>query len=94
MTRVEAWLKCREMLVDRQFAAVAYQRSDGEGRVVIGCRQAGEYLEVAIPAGYDEFELMGRMQARTSGQQWGGTGYRAALERERIARERAERKAA
>lgn len=63
MTRAEAWVKCRELLTGRQFAAVAYQRKDGEGRVVIGCREAGGYIEVAVPSGYDEFELIGRISS-------------------------------
>ena len=89
MTRAEAWTACRDALVGANFAAIAYQRADGEGRVVIGCRTAGQYLEMAFPAGYDEFELVGRISARLAGTQWDGAAYSAAVERHNKARERA-----
>ena len=66
------------------------QRKDGAGRVVIGSRAAGEFIEVEIPAGYDEFELIGRISARLAGSQWDGPAYLAAVERN--ARERAKGK--
>lgn len=93
MNRAEAWLACKAGLQDAPLSIVAYQRPDGLGRVVIGSREAG-YLEVEIPAGYDEFELAGRISARIEGKQWDGAAYLAGVEREHKARERAERKAA
>ena len=94
MTRAEAWNACKAGLEGRELSIVAYQRKDGAGRVVIGSRAAGEFIEVEIPAGYDEFELAGRIGARLEGKEWDGAAYRAGLEREQKARERAERKAA
>lgn len=94
MTRAEAWNACRAGLEGKSLCIVAYQRADGAGRLVIGCRAAGEFLEMEFPPGYDEFELAGRIGARLEGKQWDGAAYRAGVEREHKARERAERKAA
>lgn len=90
MTRAEAWNACKAGLEGRELSIVAYQRKDGAGRVVIGSRAAGEFIEVEIPAGYDEFELIGRISARLAGSQWDGPAYLAAVERN--ARERAKGK--
>lgn len=94
MTRAEAWNACRAGLEGKSLCIVAYQRADGAGRLVIGCRAAGEFLEMEFPPGYDEFELAGRISARLEGKQWDGAAYLAGVEREHKARERAERKAA
>ena len=63
-------------------------------RVVYGSREAGGFIEIEIPAGYDPFELAGRISARLEGKQWDGQAYLAGVEREQKARERAERQAA
>lgn len=94
MTRAEAWNACKAGLEGRGLSIVSYQRPDGTGRLVIGCRKAGEFLELEFPAGYDEFELAGRIGARLEGKQWDGAAYLAGVEREHKARDRAERMAA
>ena len=94
MTRAEAWNACKAGLEGRQVSVVADQLPDGVGRVVYGSREAGGFIELEIPAGYDPFELAGRISARLEGKQWDGQAYLAGVEREQKARERAERQAA
>lgn len=86
MTRADAWNACKAGLEGREVSVVVYQRPDGTGRVVYGSREAGGFVELEVPAGYDEFELAGRISARLEGKQWDGQAYLAGVEREQKAR--------